>query len=591
MKQKFLSFIILSFCGWNSFSAGLSYDFESSDSDWSGRGEGTTVELSSDQHHNGEKSLYVSNRTQSWHGAALQNSYIEAGKTYIISAYVFSKQNTKLNLSVQYSVDDSDSYPCVKESDVYAYSWTQLSGEIVIPEDAENIQPYIQAPNDAELSFYIDDVTCKEKEEILVDFSQQKSLKALFTDYFLVGTAVTASEISPKNAKNMVLHHFNSITPGNELKPDCLLDQGASISEGNNVNPQVKLAATTKTVLKFCSENNLPIRGHVFIWHSQTPDWFFNENFETNGKTVTADVIEQRMENYIKNVISLVTTSYPNLKIYAWDIVNEAFTDKGTMREKGSNYVDEGKSRWMEIYNDNSFIYKAFEIARKYIPTNCKIYYNDYNEYVDAKRDAIYALVKDLFNKGLCNGIGMQSHLSTSFPSVSLYKTALEKYCTIGCDVQITELDITLADGASFDTQANMYKELFDLYKANKDHISSVTFWGINDEISWRKNGKPLIFSNYEPKPAYNKITENMELPTDVNETVTLTAPYITADHQQVTIHCQGNFTYSAYSLNGKVLTSGNGTDEKSIRLTEEIQLITITSATGETKSFKIVNK
>ena len=62
MKQKFLSFIILSFCGWNSFSAGLSYDFESSDSDWSGRGEGTTVELSSDQHHNGEKSLYVSKR-------------------------------------------------------------------------------------------------------------------------------------------------------------------------------------------------------------------------------------------------------------------------------------------------------------------------------------------------------------------------------------------------------------------------------------------------------------------------------------------------------------------------------------------------
>lgn len=587
IKQLFL--LGLTFCGTQAFAAGLSYDFESSYDDWTGRGEGTTVELSSDQHHNGDKSLYVSNRTASWHGALMQNDYIEPGKTYKFSVYVFSKTNTRLNLSVQYTIGEDNSYPCVNESDVYAYSWKQLSGEIVIPEDATLIQPYIQAPNDAELDYYIDDFTCEEKTEDLVDFSDQLPLKTLFSEYFKFGTAVVASEITPKNAKNMVLHHFNSITPGNELKPENLLDQTTSISDGNNINPQVKLSAEARTVLKFCVQNNIPIRGHVFVWHSQTPDWFFNEGFETNGRVATADVMLQRMENYIKNVVNLITTEYPTLEIYAWDIVNEAFLDSGSLREKGSNYQEEGHSRWMEMFNDNTFIYKAFEYARKYVPRRCKIYYNDFNEYVGNKRDVIYNLVKDLYAKGLCDGIGMQSHLSTQFPSVSLYKEALEKFATIGCDIQITELDITLADGDNFDKQATMYKELFDLYRQHKDEISSLTIWGINDEISWRKNGKPLIFSNYQPKQAYYKIIEGMELPTDVENHKNSQDIKISYANPNVIITCEGEFSYQLINLNGQIIKEGKGKDQQVITPSLPVQLIKVIYADQKVAIFKLI--
>jgi GH35 family endo-1,4-beta-xylanase len=34
-----------------------------------------------------------------------------------------------------------------------------------------------------------------------------------------------------------------------------------------------------------------------------------------------------------------------------------------------------------------------------------------------------------------------------------------------------------------------------------------VTFWGVNDAVSWRAKGKPLLFDgNNEPKPAFDAV-------------------------------------------------------------------------------------
>lgn len=591
MNLKKLLLLAMSFCGMQCYSENLTYDFESSSEDWAGRGD-ATVELSSDRAHTGSQSLFVSNRKESWHGALVQNASIEAGKTYIITAYVFVLSNGNMDLSVQYSSDGENSYPGVCTKEAYAYSWTELKGKISIPDDVEDIQPYIQCTNSSSLEYYIDDVTIEEEVEELIDFSQQLPWKDLYSEYFKIGTAALASEIASQNAKNMVLHHFNSLTPGNELKPDNMLDQAASQSVGDNVNPQVRLAPNTKSILKFCERNKMPIRGHVFVWHSQTPDWFFNEGFEDNGRTVSKDIMDQRMENYIKNVIELVTTTYPNLNIYAWDIVNEAFTDGGQMRNPGSNYKVNETSRWVEVYGDKSFIEKAFSYARKYLPKGCKAYYNDYNEYVGSKRDAIYNLVKDLYDKGLCDGVGLQSHLSTQFPSVDLYKQALAKYATIGCDIQVTELDITIEDGADYNTQAQLYGDLFKVYKEYKDNISLVAVWGTNDEISWRASGKPLVFSNYQPKLAYDKIIEGMEMP------VVLSVSDLTDDHSievvssngNVTIYCDGDFTYCVTNMAGTLVQSGCGVNQSQLsQLPDGIFLVKIVKEDGAQCVKKIV--
>ena len=59
-----------------------------------------------------------------------------------------------------------------------------------------------------------------------------------------------------------------------------------------------------------------------------------------------------------------------------------------------------GKSPWVQIYGDNSFVEQAFTYARKYAPETCKLYYNDYNEYWDHKRDCIYNMCKSLYQQG-----------------------------------------------------------------------------------------------------------------------------------------------------------------------------------------------
>ena len=590
MKKLLLLIGLMGLASWAN-AAGLNYDFESGSDDWFGRGE-AQVSLSTDQKHGGEQSLFVSDRSASWHGAALSSDYIQEGKKYKFSVYVFVTQNANMNLSLQYTENGNDSYPCVSEKEVYAYSWTELSGEIILPEGATNIQPYLQSNNET-LSFYFDDFTCEEVVEELVEHPEIP-LQNYFATYFKIGTATTQWELTPQNNKNLILHHFNSVTPGNELKPDCLLDQQASIENGDETNPQVKMPGSTRAVLKFCEENHLPIRGHVFVWHSQTPDWFFNEGFQTNGATVSKEVMDQRMENYIKNVVTLVTTEFPNLDIYAWDVVNEAFLDNGSLRQPGSNYVTEGTSRWMEIYGDDSFIFKAFTYARKYVPNRCMLYYNDYNEYIDSKRDAIYNLVRKLYSQGLCDGVGMQSHLSTSYPSVQLYRAAIEKYATIGCDIQVTELDITLADGADFNKQAQMYRDLFDIYREYKDDISLVAFWGTNDETSWRASGKPLIFSEYRPKVAYDKIVEGLEVTSisTINEDEKENWAAVVAQDDVLAIYrsCE----YEVIDLSGRVCLNGNVIAPAYLSLSEladGIYLISLKAENGEKVLSKFVKK
>ena len=160
-----------------------------------------------------------------------------------------------------------------------------------------------------------------------------------------------------------------------------------------------------------------------------------------------------RMENYIKNLMEALETQYPNVEFYAWDVVNEAFSESGTMRDAGSNNISPGQSAWVKVFGDDSFIDYALTFARKYAPEGCKLYYNDYNEYVPAKRDGIYKKCLELKEKGLIDGIGMQAHLDMSYPSVSLFKEALEKYASTGLEIQVTELDITQSNISESDSK------------------------------------------------------------------------------------------------------------------------------------------
>ena len=219
------------------------------------------------------------------------------------------------------------------------------------------------------------------------------------------------------------------------------------------------------------------------------------------------------MENYIKNLMELLDTEYPDVDFYAWDVVNEIWLDDGNPRQPGEQgATGSNSSAWVQIFGDNSFVDYAFEYARKYAPKGCKLYYNDFNEYMPSKTAAIVDMANRLKEKGLIDGIGMQSHLDVGFPTVSTYEKALKAFCDTGLDVQITELDITTSDTseAGLEKQAQMYSDIMDLAVKYSDSISAVVVWGTTDDQSWRASRLPVLFNeDYTAKSCFYSIVDD----------------------------------------------------------------------------------
>ena len=329
------------------------------------------------------------------------------------------------------------------------------------------------------------------------------SLKDTFGSKFKMGTCVSPGELNTGAA--FIKKHFNSITPENELKPDAIINQQACQQKGNNVNTQVVFNSGTKAILKFCQDNGIALRGHTFVWYSQTPDWFFRENFQNYGNYVNKNVMNQRLESLIKNTFALIAKDYPKLNVYAYDVCNELFVNGGGGLRPASN------SKWMLVYGDDSFIINAFTYARKYAPKGCKLFINDFNEYMTAKTNDIYNMALKLKQKGIIDGIGMQSHVGVNFPSFADYKKALEKFLSTGLEVHISELDIAFENNPN--AQATYFKNVFQLAvdKAGTGggKVTCLTVWGTNDGNSWISDKKALLFAaGYTPKQAYYSVME-----------------------------------------------------------------------------------
>lgn len=344
------------------------------------------------------------------------------------------------------------------------------------------------------------------------------SLYEAYTDYFSIGVALTASEVINEIKAEVVLDHFNSMTCGNEMKPDSLLDREGCVTVGTEECPVLNFKSCD-AMLQFCMDNGIKMRGHTLVWHSQTPDWFFMEGYSNkkDAVMVSKEVMLARMENYIRQVMEYVNTNYPGV-VYAWDVVNEAILP-GDGDENGMRVQD---SMWYKCVGPE-FVEKAFEYARKYAEPDQKLFYNDFNTYEVAKRQAIIKLVEKVQAQGNIDGIGMQSHIGMSSPTLDDFETTIRKFAETGLEIQITELDINLDSNSEEDLmkEGTRYKRVFFMLKNLVDtgaaNITNVTIWGLTDERSWlNKDGLryPLLFSQFlETKPAFWGILQDEGIP------------------------------------------------------------------------------
>lgn len=495
-------------------------DFESESTQFTGRG-AAKVEIVSKHSKVGGKSLYVSGRTALWNGATvdLTKDLID-GEKYLINAWVFYEVGPD-QIQFDCKVErNNNEYLSFASALANRGEWTQISGSIIIPQGTKSASVYFETgfAGGELIDFCVDDIVIS-KEVATVDRGEIPSLKEVYKDLFSMGVAVTAGEIPP-NRQELIKQQFNSLTPGNELKPDSLLDYSTCISDSKyDDNPAVSFKKA-EPILEYAKEANIPVRGHTLVWHSQTPRWFFAEGYsqDENAPLVSKELMLKRMENYIRQVLEYTQTNYPGL-IYAWDVVNEA-VNPGEGDENGLRTKD---SLWYQVIGPE-FIEKAFEYARKYADPDVKLFYNDYNTEEKGKMRYIISLVKGLQEKGLIDGIGLQSHLTIDSPSLIDVDASLREYGELGLEIHITELDMGLKVNTEEELlrQAKRYKRLFmfikNIQESKVANITNVTFWGLSDDISWLNKPSepnyPLLFDNYLlQKPAFWGVVFSPDIP------------------------------------------------------------------------------
>ena len=372
---------------------------------------------------------------------------------------------------------------------------------------------------------------------------------------FIVGCAVTGGEIADKGVKEIIEHHFNAVTLGNELKPDCLFAYsngkcpGTEVAELNGeelVVPKFSFKSAEK-ILNVIYEWNqahpdefIKVRGHVLVWHAQTPEWFFHEDYDKNKDYVSPEVMNKRLEWYIKTVLEHFTA--PDSKyygmFYGWDVVNEAVSDATHTYRSDKENANESllkdthgnNSSWWHVYQSNEFIINAFRFANKYAPSDVELYYNDYNETQVLKMKGIVQLIEDVkaAEGTRIDGMGMQGHYSASEMMQDKVLMAARNYSEAAGKVMITEWDMNSSeyDGTE-ETRATVYTKIAHRYEFIYNTIKTMadeginfggfTFWGTVDKYSWLQSrsdvgggsdGKsiqcPLLFDNdYNIKPAY----------------------------------------------------------------------------------------
>jgi len=325
-------------------------------------------------------------------------------------------------------------------------------------------------------------------------------LAAVYRSSFDVGSCLETTQLTGAPA-NLVIKHFSSVTPENCLKPERI-----EPAEG-----EFTFQSADATV-DFAVAHGLKVRGHTLVWHQQNPTWLFKDE---NGGTVSKTVLIDRLETYIKTVVSRYRG-----KIYAWDVVNEP-TDGAGLR----------RSPWLDIIGPE-YIELAFRFAHEADP-NAKLFINEIDTIDATKGDTIRKLVRSLRAKKVpLDGLGLQFHITLSYPGISAIAAALRQYNALGVDLHITELDMSLnadpkvkrgnAPPDRLIRQAHRYRELFDLFKRFR-RITNVTFWGFQDSHSWLtyspvvKADWPLLFDAYlKPKLAFWGLIDPARLPPDV---------------------------------------------------------------------------
>ena len=266
-------------------------------------------------------------------------------------------------------------------------------------------------------------------------------------------------------------------------------------------------------------------------------------------------VLEGAMEAWVSGVAKHLAEK--NVVPYGYDVINEPIADGsnkyrgidegifgGTWTEDEQTMYDAapveteadgltlnwGSNHWYWGYYVKDYPVKAFQLARKYLPAETKLFVNDYNlETSPNKLDALIKFVKDIDEKNgtpIVDGIGTQMHVSLSCSDDAEKNAAniaalkekvdamFQTMAATGKLVRVTELDLSLGTASpssnQYKAQSDAYRMIMESYKANVPAAqqSGITIWSLSDNEAeheyWLKGQVPNLFDkDYKRKWAY----------------------------------------------------------------------------------------
>jgi endo-1,4-beta-xylanase len=342
---------------------------------------------------------------------------------------------------------------------------------------------------------------------------------------FSTDSAVSGqSAVATPNGGYLIKFHMNCMSPGNNMKPQYTVNITASAAAYNSAStsaakdsidthPIISFNGDLIAQLNWARRQKFTFRGHTLVWHSQTPTELFRSGYTANGTRLSKEKMIQRMDNYIHEVVRLIHQGWPGL-LSAIDVVNEAINDDGTDRTTDSE--------WYVTFGDNSYLMKAFELARKntvqYGETQIKLYYNDYNTNISNKADGIVRICKPIYQAGYLDGIGMQEHDANSSPNAAEWIASYNKFDGVCNEMSVTEFDVTTGSAspstADLTTQANQYGMLFKCfversYKSGRGKIINVSKDGLNDAYTFKTNQSSSLWNaSNKCKPSFYAVAD-----------------------------------------------------------------------------------
>ena len=511
--------------------SGLRTDFETGTREgWVPRIGRETLTVTNADAHGGAHSLLTTARQAAFDGPAIN----AAGKLCNGSRYQVTlwaklapgQPASQLRVSIQRTLNGVTNFNTViPNTTVTADQWVRLRTTYDFAFNYNSLTLYVESAAGTP-SFYIDDFDLTLVPPPVAERDIPSVYQSL-AEFFPVGAAVWQGDLTGEHAF-LLKKHFNSLTSENDMKWGSLQPTEGSFNFAN-ADAQVN----------FAKANNMSVRGHTLVWHTQNPAWLFND---ASGQPMTPTpenkaLLLQRLENHIRAVM----TRYKD-DIRDWDVVHEVLDPS---QPDGFR-----RSPWFNI-TGTDYIDAAFRIAREVDP-DARLYINDFDTTNTVKRQFLFNLVSDLKSRGVpVDGVGHQMHNNVDFPSGQAIIDTINLFHGVGLDNQITELDVSVYSNSfpgpvtdyadipaeRFVRQGYRYRTFFEAFRQLKGKISSVTFWGQADDHTWltsaaRVNAPLLFDTSLKKKLAYWGVIDPLQLPgADLSASVSASPDPVLSGH------------------------------------------------------------